>query len=168
MNVLESQPELEALNPLGLVPTLVLPDGSTLVDSSMILESLHDLHGGLWPESRMERLEFRQASTLATGLIQATVSYFQETRMHEVPSPSWARDHALAIERTLGSLARMRPSLFVRGRTLTQPGWDLACALEYLEVRAPAALTERVPSSLRSVLDLAREDANFRSTAPKI
>jgi glutathione S-transferase len=167
MNVLESQPELESLNPLGLVPTLVLPDGRTLVDSSMILESLHELHGGLWPESRTDRIELRQASTLATGLIQAAVSYFQETRMHEVPSPSWARDHALAMDRTLRHLGRMNASLFVRGRTLTQAGWDLACALDYLALRAPEIFRHQAPASLRSVLDLAREDADFRATAPQ-
>ena len=167
LNVLESNPDLEATNPLGLVPALVLPDGRALSDSSAILESLHDLHGGLWPERLTDRIEIRQASTLATGLMQAAVSYFQETRMHEVPSPTWAQDHLSTVHRTLRHLETFRSDLWFRSGELTQAGWDLACALEYLEFRMPEC-RDAIPSVLSAALERARASALFRETAPKI
>ena len=165
LNVLDSNPELESVNPLGLVPALVLPEGTTLVDSSSILETLHDLHGRIWPELPADRIEIRQASTLATGLMQAAVSYFQETRMHEVPSPSWAQDHLNGVHRTLRHLGALRESLWLRSGSLTQAGWDLACALEYLEFRMPEC--RDVPLALMGVLERARQNEAFRETAPR-
>lgn len=167
LNVLESNPDLEASNPLGLVPALILPDGRALSDSSAILETLHDLHGGIWPERPTDRIEVRQASTLATGLMQAAVSYFQETRMHEVPSPAWAQDHLMTVYRTLRYLAELRSDLWSRSGELTQAGWDLACALEYLEFRMPEC-RDAIPPSLKASLELARMIPAFGETAPRI
>jgi glutathione S-transferase len=167
LNVLDSNPDLEAANPLGLVPALILPDGRTLSDSSAILEILHDLHGGIWPERAEDRIEVRQASTLATGLMQAAVSYFQETRMHEVPSPAWAQDHLNTVLRTLRYLSALRADLWSRSGDLTQAGWDLACALEYLEFRMPE-YRESIPPPLRGPLELARMSKAFQETAPRI
>jgi glutathione S-transferase len=167
LNVLESNPDLEAANPLGLVPALVLPDGRALSDSSAILESLHDLYGGLWPEPLTDRIEVRQASTLATGLMQAAVSFFQETRMHEVPSRTWAQDHWNTVHRTLRHLEPFRSDLWFRSGELTQAGWDLACALEYLEFRMPEC-RDSIPSALVATLELARRSALFRETAPRL
>lgn len=167
LNVLVPNPELESVNPLGLVPALVLPEGTCLADSSAILETLQDLHGGIWPELRADRVEIRQASTLATGLMQAAVSYFQETRMHEVPSPVWAQDHLMTVHRTLRYLAELRSDLWSRSGELTQAGWDLACALEYLEFRIPEC-RDSIPLALMGVLERARQNATFRETAPRI
>jgi glutathione S-transferase len=167
LNVLESNPDLEAANPLGLVPALILPDGRALSDSSAILETLHDLHGGIWPERPTDRIEIRQASTLATGLMQAAVSYFQETRMHEIPSPSWAQDHLSTVLRTLRHLECLRTDLWIRSGAMTQAGWDLACALEYLEFRMPECW-DAIPSVLNGALELARKSDPFRETAPRL
>jgi glutathione S-transferase len=167
LNVLESNPDLETANPLGLVPTLILPDGRTLADSSAILETLHDLHGGIWPELPTDRIEIRQASTLATGLMQAAVSFFQETRMHEVPSPSWAQDHLSAVLRTLRHLESFRNDFWIRSGEMTQAGWDLACALEYLEFRMPEC-RDAIPTTLRAPMELARMNGSFRETAPRL
>ncbi len=166
LNVFDSNPDLEAANPLGLVPALILPDGRALSDSSAILETLHDLHGGVWPELTTDRIEIRQASTLATGLMQAAVSHFQETRMHEVPSPMWAKDHLNAVLSTLRHLESFRTDLWIRSGELTQAGWDLACALEYLEFRIPEC-RGAIPTVLSASTGSAREHQPFRETAPK-
>ena len=42
----EPKPDLEALNPLGKVPSLILDDGRLIADSPVIVAFLNDLGGG--------------------------------------------------------------------------------------------------------------------------
>ncbi len=87
--------------------------------------------------------------------------------MHEVPSPSWAQDHLNTVLRTLRYLTDLRSDLWSRSGQLTQAGWDLACALEYLEFRMPEC-RPAIPNSLKGPLELARQSEAFRETAPRI
>lgn len=166
LNVLDGSPALEAVNPLGLVPALILPDGTPLSDSSAILETLEDLHGGVWPTSAPLRSQVRQASTLAAGLMQAAVSHFLETRLREAPSSEWAHEHLTTLHRTLWHLDRMRGDLWSHAGALTQAGWDLACALEYLEFRLPDCKSH-FPGFADRILREARQSRDFVATAPQ-
>jgi glutathione S-transferase len=126
------------VNPLGLIPALRTPEGESLSDSSAILEFLDDLSGAIWPRSPPDRARVRQASVLAEGIMQSAVLFYQETAMHEVPSPSWARDHLETIDRTIRAITSSPRTLWIREEGLSQAGWDLAVALESVEFRAPA------------------------------
>ena len=186
-----------ALNPLGLVPTLVGPSGFVLSDSSMILEwaqvqtgRVYSIGAREWPE--------RQASVLCEGVIQSTVLFFQETHMHEAPSPGWAREHSGVIAATLNTIEAMPRELFISaigvgsslggasrgagsasrdggtggsdfaGEELTQAGWDLAVALEYLTLRLPTYDWSRLHSGFNSVMKFAQENEKFVATVPPV
>jgi glutathione S-transferase len=168
VNVFEENPDLLAANPLGMVPALLTPDGLSLFDSAMILEYLHDVSGGIWPSSTREKLIVRQTAALAAGLIQSTVAFFQETAMHEAPSPMWAKDHYLTVVNTLREMERTPEIFWLRDGKLTQAGWDLAVAIDYLEIRIPdLSLAEPYPSLIK-LHALANQDAQFRETKPKL
>jgi glutathione S-transferase len=167
INVFDHNPDLVAANPLAMVPTLVTPEGSSFFDSSVILENLHDLTGGIWPSLAQDRIRIRQASALAAGLIQSTVAYFQETSMHDVPSPTWAKDHYETVKDTLRVIHETPRHLWVRDGVLTQAGWDLAVALEYLEIRIPSIPFRDNPGAL-DILNLASQDLHFAGSRPKL
>ena len=81
VNVFEPPAEFFTVNPLGLVPVLLvnpkpgIPSESFgLPDSSTILEYLHENYGErIWPKDLASRARARAASTLAEGLMTETV-----------------------------------------------------------------------------------------------
>lgn len=167
VNVFEENPELLAANPLGMVPTLMTPEGRALFDSATILEYLDDLTGKIWPKDFHARTEMRQAATLAEGIIQSSVLFFQETKMHEVPSPTWTKDHYQTMELTLKHIACTPSHLWIQNGELTQAGWDLAVAIEYLALRIPELKWQELAPAISNVLTIARENSDFCQTSPK-
>jgi glutathione S-transferase len=156
------------LNPLGLIPVLRTPEGDHWFDSTVILEQLHDRTGAVWPKDPKERARIRQASAMATGLMQAAVSLFQERSMHEPPSSFWLQDHQETIERTWTAIVNSGEELWIRGGELTQAGWDWAVAEEYLAFRAPEIRRpEPVEGGRTKVGDIAAKSGLFRDSKPR-
>ncbi len=163
----ENNPALK-LNPLGLIPVLRTPEGCTWFDSSIILEQLHDRTGSVWPKEPDERARIRQASAMATGLMHAAVSLFQEKSMHEPASAFWLKEHQETIERTWSIIANSEEELWIRGGELTQAGWDLAVAEEYLAFRAPEIRRpEPMEGGRRKVGDIAAKSGLFKNSRPR-
>jgi glutathione S-transferase len=73
--------EVFRVNPLGKVPVLVLDDGTTLFDSSVICEYLDGLHTGpkLIPDDPAERWRSLRLQALAQGLCDAGIAVRHET-----------------------------------------------------------------------------------------
>jgi glutathione S-transferase len=68
-------------NPLGQVPTLVLPDGATVYDSAVIVDYLDELAGGsLVPRAGPDRIRVLTLHALGQGLIDAAIRHVQEVR----------------------------------------------------------------------------------------
>jgi glutathione S-transferase len=89
-------------SPLKRAPTLVLPDGQTLVDSHMILAHLDELvlaERCLTPAAAAARLACRQVVGVAAGLADKAVSAFYEKNFH-TPEQRNAR----LLERNRGQL----------------------------------------------------------------
>ena len=90
-------------SPLKRAPTLVLPDGQTLVDSHMILAHLDEqvpAERCLTPSSAAPRLTCRQVVGVAAGLADKAVSAFYEKNFH-TPEQRNTR----LLERNRGQLA---------------------------------------------------------------
>jgi glutathione S-transferase len=90
-------------SPLKRAPTLVLPDGQTLVDSHMILAHLDEqvpAERCLTPSSATPRLACRQVVGVAAGLADKAVSAFYEKNFH-TPEQRNTR----LLERNRGQLA---------------------------------------------------------------
>lgn len=102
---------LRAHNPLTRVPTLVLDNGESLIDSHMILDYLDSLVPAdrrLFPQAEPERHRALKRAALATGVGDKAVGLFYEYRMHEQASAAfvtrWGRqvgDGLQALETTL-------------------------------------------------------------------
>jgi hypothetical protein len=168
IDVFGDHPELLALNPLGMVPTLRTPEGLGLFDSSAILEYLDDLGGGIWPSNRELRKQVRMGSTLVTGMIQATVAFFQESSMHDAPSPFWMQDHHDTVVRARERILLLPREIWIQNGNLTQAGWDLAVAMDYLELRMKKLALSKTHPTCTAVLELAGKNPEFLSSKPKL
>jgi glutathione S-transferase len=100
-------------NPLGKIPTLVLADGTTLYDSSVICEYLDDLAGGgrlLPPPGTPARIEARRREALGTGLSEMLVLWRGELA-RAAPSEAVLEGFARKLAATLDALEREAPAL---------------------------------------------------------
>src|SRR5438132_11907212 len=78
-------------NPLRRVPTLVLDNGETLIESTAILDWLDELAGAkaMTAESGAMRRRQLKVCALATGLADKAVSLFYERALHKETSQLW-------------------------------------------------------------------------------
>jgi glutathione S-transferase len=147
MNVFEPPADFLAANPLATVPVLVVngktgapADRFTIPDSSTILDYLHENYGErVWPTDLALRARVRAAATLAEGIMFETVRWFLEGQ-RTTPSPEWTQEYVDNIERTLaviGATSMRAPPWKISDLQLTQAGYDLIIALEYLRLRMP-------------------------------
>ncbi|MGB5733380.1 MAG: glutathione S-transferase N-terminal domain-containing protein [Thiohalocapsa sp.] len=139
-----SEPDaLTADNPLSMVPTLVLDDGSTLFDSPVICEYLDSLHAGppLIPENlpgnNSARWRVLREQALADGILDCAILIFLEQhRRPEAMRWGWWLDlKRRAITRALDQLERDADQMHHRVDLGTIA---IAVALGYLDLRGAA------------------------------
>lgn len=128
-------------NPLGRVPTLVLDDGDSLIDSAAILDYLDELVGNdraLLPVSGQQRRDVLRLIALATGAADKGNSQVYEKifRPPEKSHRPWTDRCRLQMEAALAELDRCcearRPSQWLVGEHLTQADITVACVFGYL------------------------------------
>jgi glutathione S-transferase len=124
-------------NPLGKIPTLVLPDGSTLYDSVVICEYLDTLHAGpkLFPPSGPARFAALTRHALGNGMLDALILWRNE-RERAAPMQVLLDAFALKTQASLAALEDLAPDL-----TATPFGIGhiaIGCALSYLDFRFAA------------------------------
>jgi len=135
--------QLARYNPLRRVPTLVLDDGETLIESAAILDHLDEFVGpekALIPNSGPARRRALRICALATGLNDKAVSLVYERVLHRETSPVWIARCETQIGGVLDALeadrhARSLPYWF--GNTLGHPDIAVACALRFLSEAHP-------------------------------
>ncbi len=155
--------------PLGLVPVLGLPSGENLPDSNMILEHLHEAYGRkIWPTAAEEALQVRLGSAFAVGLMTATVSRYLES-LKKVQDPDTLNEYFATLERTLQKVGTGGWDAGVwrsADGKLTQAGWDLGGALDYLDLRVPQLNWREKYPRLPEILEKCRTSQDFRQSAP--
>jgi len=127
--------QLARHNPLRRVPTLLLDDGTALIDSTAILETLDEQAGperALLPRSGPRRREGLQLCALACGLGEKAVSLFYEPLLREAPSQVW-------IDRCRGQIADTLDVLEADRRRRTTPGW-LGDSLGHVDIAVACVL----------------------------
>lgn len=171
-NVFEPTEEFLVANPLGTVPVLVIQREGELLslpDSSTILEYLHDQYGGkIWPSDPQSRVAVRAASTLAEGLMTETVRWYLENQRPN-PSVAWVNEHIENIDRTLAAIhstSLKKLPWKVSDFQLTQAGYDLYIALDYMSLRLKGFdWMTKYPEFVRFV-ELHRNRQDLVPTAP--
>lgn len=131
----KSNPDVMTVNPLNKIPTLVLDDGTTLYDSSVICEYFDSLHDGpkLFPSDYTARWPALKRQALGDGLMDLSILRLGE----QYRSAALQNESQLAVYRLkIGSgLDR------IEAEGIASPGGadighiSIACALGYLDFR---------------------------------
>ncbi|CAN1565478.1 Gst Glutathione S-transferase [Rhabdaerophilaceae bacterium] len=130
--------KIRQYNPLTRVPTLVLEDGTALVDSHMIIDYLDGLMPStarLFPPSEPMRHKALRIAAFATGLADKVVSLFYEMRLHEAPSEVWMARCKMQIVTALSILEQERITRgtgFWFSDVMGHADIALACVLRFL------------------------------------
>ncbi len=106
-NVWAADTDIAATNPLGKVPALVLPDGTVIFDSPVILDYLDSLHGGprRIPADGPARVKVLTLQALADGILDASVLTLLEGRRPAAEqSADWLARQRRAVLRGLDAL----------------------------------------------------------------
>jgi glutathione S-transferase len=138
--------KVRELNPLMRVPTLVLNDGTVLLDSHMMLDYLDSLvppERALFPRVEPARHRALRIATLATGLGEKSASLFYEKRMHDQVSETWAGRCRTQINAVIGVLEaerRARESDYWFGATIGHADIAVATVLRFVSEVHPDIL----------------------------
>lgn len=85
VSVFENPERVKKVNPLVRVPTVVLDDGTALVESHAILDALDDMAGDakrLVPATGVARRTVLQLAAVSTGTMDKAVWAYYEARFH--------------------------------------------------------------------------------------
>jgi glutathione S-transferase len=131
---------IRQFNPLGRVPTLVLPDGEMLLDSSSILDFLDESAGpdrALLPKSGQERREALKIISIALGAAEKGLAQLYETafRPQEKRHEPWTERCRNQMHGALGELDRVAQSRgeeWMIGARMTQADVTVVCVFTFL------------------------------------
>jgi glutathione S-transferase len=132
--------QIRRFNPLGRVPTLVLDDGASLVESAAILDHLDELAGpqrALLPAAGAVRRAALQTMALATGAADKGVLQIYETafRPAEKRHAPWTERCRTQMSAALAALERQaaaRGDSWLVAAGLTQADITVGCVLGFL------------------------------------
>lgn len=137
-NPFDETAELEAANPLGKVPTLILDDGSSLYDSPVICAYLDTLTPNSFipeagPDTGMGRWNALRWEALCDGVLDATYNIVMERRRDaREQSSSWIEQWKSQVIR---SLDHMEASINTLPTHISLAQLSLGAALGYLDFR---------------------------------
>jgi len=166
-DTLDEHDTLRQQNPLGKMPCLLLPDGTALYDSRVIVEFLQSVAGGeqLLPGRGLARFKALTRATLADGIADAALLMVYEGRFRDAEKRSerWMAHQRGKIERGLAAFAKAPPD--ARKTDIVAIG--LSCALGYLDWRKPVEWRISYPPLAAWLDDFARHEPAFARTAPE-
>lgn len=155
----KDQASIRQYNPLGRVPTLVLDDGETLVESSAILDYLDERVGAeraLLPRSGADRRLALKLMAIATGAADKGVAQLYEGafRPADKRHEPWVERCRSQMNEGLAELDRYAATLngsgWLIGANMTQADITVACASTFLH-EALSLNAARYPSLMRQV-----------------
>lgn len=127
--------ELNASNPLGKIPTLLLDDGTALFDSRVIMHEMNRIERNrLYPTARAKRRTVERLEALADGMCDAMLAivYDKRHRPEEKQHEEWQEMQWTKVVHTLDWLERNPVRLASR---LHAGHFALAAALGYADLR---------------------------------
>jgi len=141
-DVWSSTTQIQAYNPLGKVPCLVMDDTGCLFDSRVIVEYLDTLSpvGRLIPQASRDRTATRCWEAIADGVLDAAVAINIENtkRPAELRSEDWVQRQMGKITTALEFMdAELDSHAFCMGVNFSLADVAVGCALGYLDLRFP-------------------------------
>jgi glutathione S-transferase len=162
---MSNPPELQAANPLGKVPALLLDNGQCIVDSPVIcayLDSMSDTPR-LIPVDPAARIDALTREALADGIMDAALAIVMERKRPEQQrSPEWLERWTSAIRRSVAHFSARIPD-----RHHPDIGdIALACALGYVDFRLGDLVWDAEAAPLRAWFSAVHERASLAGTVP--
>jgi glutathione S-transferase len=161
LSTADDQLEIKASNPIGRVPSLILPDGEALIDSNAIIDYVigeFDLDRQLLASSGSERRMVLQTTMLAHGVMEkgVAISYEQNRRPKEKIYPEWLSYLEEQLSNGIASLESiaLNSSNWLHGDKITLADITTVCAIDYLGVRMPSLVQDK---SVEALLALSKK-----------
>jgi len=144
ISVFSDAVEMTRFNPLGRIPSLVLDDHETLIDSAAILDHLDETVGprALVPRSGPERRHVLRIMAVACGTVdKAGLGIVYERHFHtpEAVNQGWIARCKGQIAGALGWLEQHLEGDWFIGR-FSQADITTGCLMGYLHLRLPEVL----------------------------
>lgn len=159
---------MRTTNPLGRVPSLILDDGTTLIDSTAILDWLDQQVGperALLPVGGPARQEALQRIALATGTIDKVMgaAYERFVRPERHRWTDWIARCRTQAEGGLGALARQA---WPADAALRQDWITTACMMRYVQLADPDLMPPGRYPALDAVAARCEKLPAFKATWP--
>ena len=172
VDVAPAENPVNAHNPLGKVPTLLMDDGTALFDSRVIVEFLDSASpiARLIPEDNRERVAVRRWEALADGCLDAGLLVrYESIRPKKEQSASWSAKQTGKLQRGLATIAaELADRPFCHGERYTLADIAVGCCLGWVDFRRPAAIDYRAAyPNLARFYDRLMERPAFLETVPK-
>ena len=168
-NVWSATSSVPRYNPLNKIPTLILDDGTSLYDSSVITEYLDTLAGPtLIPGAGLDRARVRCGESLADGICDAAVAIVLERKREPLrQDPAWLERQRSKVDAGVDGLAKElgdRP--WLDGQAMTLADLAAGCALFYVEFRLPEVGWRAKHPNLAAWAPKLEARPSFTSTRP--
>ena len=132
---------VNAHNPLGKIPTLVLDDGTALYDSRVIVEFLDGKSpiSRLIPEDLRDRIAVRRWEALADGVLDAGLLVrYESLREEKERSRAWTDKQLSRMKRGMAQMsAELAERPWCHGERYSLGDIALGCCLGWLGFRKP-------------------------------
>jgi glutathione S-transferase len=163
---------IRAHNPLGRVPTLVLDDGETLIESSAILDYLDDSVGpmrALLPPAGRERRAALRLMALATGAAdKAAIQVYEVVfRPEDKRHAPWVARCRKQVEGALAELERVCTEraghAWLVAERLSQADVTVTCAYTFLMAALDGVLERAAYPALSAAVERCEVLPEFRA-----
>ena len=159
---------MRTVNPLGRVPSLTLPNGTTLIDSAAILDWLDQTVGperALLPPGGASRQEALQRIALATGTIDKVmaIAYERLIRPAHYRWPDWISRCRTQAE---GGIAALAAQSWPADAPVDQACITAACMIRYICLADPDLLPWGRYPSLDALSQRCEALPAFKATYP--
>jgi glutathione S-transferase len=135
---------VNAHNPLGKIPTLILDDGTALFDSRVIVEFLDSVSpiSRLIPEGTRDRLAVRRWEALADGVTDAGILVrYESLRDKNEQSPAWTAKQLARMHRGMAQMAaELSERTLCHGERYSLADIALGSCLGWLGFRKPGGV----------------------------
>ena len=163
---------VNAHNPLGKVPCLVLDDGTALFDSRVIVEFLDNVSpiARLIPDDNRERVAVRRWEALADGTLDAGLLIrYESMRPKKEQSAAWAGKQSGKLRRGLAMIAtELGDRPWCHGERYSLADIAVGCCLGWVDFRQPGGNNWRGEyPNLERFYERLMERPAFAETAPK-
>ena len=162
---------VNAHNPLGKVPTLLLDDGSPLYDSRVIVEFLDSVSpiSRLIPEDKRDRVAVRRWEALADGVLDAGLLVrYEGTREKREQSKAWLDKQLARMHRAVAQMdADLGERPWCHGERYSLADIAFGSCVGWLDFRKPGNVDwhARYPAIARHYAKLMERPA-FAETVP--